>query len=342
MTSFRNLESLFRRGDTEPLEILPPDPAAVTTATHSLLLAGAGPDWWPYAVLVSPEMVAVHLAGAHCPAPRSPWRPGPDPRLWLSTRAEIQHAAEVEQLATVVADMSRSAKGPRPVLLGVYEDGRVYIDVARAPGPLVVTGPEPWVSKVRELLGAQLPSESLASGDVPNTTSEAYWPLRVFDADTISMLGCALAGVVKYPELMRTSMAERRSLLPPTSPAAAYTPALAPAPVSAPVQLPTQMPVPAALPPPVPALTPPPIRAPRPLAPARRPAALPPSAFAAPAASARAAESESAPALAPTPAYSAVPPPPPPRPAPPARPARPAAPPPVDWNDVAVSSAETD
>ena len=336
MTSFRNLESLFRRGDTEPLEVLPPDPAAVTTATHCLLLAGAGPDWWPYAVLVSPEMVAVHLAGAHCPAPRQPWRPGPDPRLWLSTRAEIEHAAEVEQLATVVADMSRSAKGPRPVLLGVYEDGRVYIDVARAPGPLVVTGPEPWVSKVRELLSAQLPAEALSPGDAPNTMSEAYWPLRVFDAHTISMLGCALAGVVKYPELMRTSMAERRSLQPPTSPAAPYTPALPPAPISVPIPAPRQMPVPAALPPPP--LTPPPILAPRPPAPPRRPAALPASAFQAPAASARAAESGSEPA----PAYDAVPPPPPPRPAPPARPARPAAPPPVDWNDVAVSSAETD
>lgn len=368
MTSFRNLESLFRRGDTEPLELLPPDPAAVITATHSLLLAGAGPDWWPYAVLVSPEMVAVHLAGAHCPAPRHPWRPGPDPRLWLSTRAEIQHAAEVERLATVVADMSRSAKGPRPVLLGVYEDGRVYIDVARAPGPLVVTGPEPWVSKVRELLSAQLPSEALAPGDVPNTMSEAYWPLRVLDANTISMLGCALAGVVKYPELMQTSMAERRSLQPPTSPAAAYAPALPPAliptpppapiedrvpamalmptpmptPISAPVQAPRQMPVPAALPPPAP--SPPPIRAPRPPAPPRRPAALPASVFEAPAASARAAESDSGPA--PSPAYNAVPPPPPPRPAPPRSPV-PLLPgntaaPPVNWNDVAVSSAETD
>ena len=340
MTGFRNLDSLLRRG-TEPLDVLPPDPTAVATATHGLLLAGAGPDWWPYAVLVSPDLVAVHLAGARCPAPRHPWHPGPEPRLWLSTRAEIQRAAEAERLGMAV-DTSTSAKGPRPVLLGVYQDGRVYIDVARAPGPLVVSGPEPWVSKVRDLLGAQLPPEALVLGDAPNPMSEAYWPLRVVDPDTISMLGCALAGVVRFPELMRTSMAERRSLLPPTSPAAAYTQASAPTPAL--LSAPIQMPAPAALPAPLPVLMaapapppmPVPMAAPTPMQqPPRRPAppappspAPPPSVFEAPAVSSR------APAPAPRNA-------PPPRPAPPRSPV-PALPPVVDWTDVAVSSAETD
>ena len=218
MTSFRNLESIFRRGSEQELDLQPADPAAVAIATHALLLAGAGPDWWPYAVLVSPEMVAVHLAGANCPAPRTPWRPGPDPRLWLGIRDEIRRTAEYERLAH---DPATAEKGPRPVLLGVYQQGLVYIDVARAPGPLVVSGAEPWAAKVRDLLDSQLSSEALVHEQQPERLPDTYWPIRVFDGSTISMLGCALAGVVKFPELMRSSMAQRRALAFPPTPAAA-------------------------------------------------------------------------------------------------------------------------
>jgi hypothetical protein len=216
VTGFRNLESLFRRGVEQPRDTPAADPVAVSAATHGLLLAGEGPDWWPYAVLVSPGVVAVHLAGARCPAPKPPWRPGPDPRLWLSTRDEIRRTAEYELLAL---DASTSEKGPRPVLLGVYEQGLVYIDVSRAPGPLVVSGQEPWATKVRELLDAQLPPGALVHEQVPERLPDAYWPIRVFDANMISMLGCALAGVVRFPEQMRVSMAHRRALAPPLTPA---------------------------------------------------------------------------------------------------------------------------
>ena len=356
VTSFRNLESLFRRDRDQPLDDLPADPAGVVTATHGLLLAGAGPDWWPYAVLVSPDMVAVHLAGARCPAPKAPWRPGPDPRLWLSGREEIRRTAEHERLPR---SAPTSGKGPRPVLLGVYEQGLVYIDVARAPGPLVVSGAEPWATKVRELLDAQLTSEALVLEQTPERLPDAYWPIRVFDASTISMLGCALAGVVRFPELMRASMAQRRALaLPPTPAAAASAQALTRAQIPAgqmPVQVqpaaPTGMSAQAAsyaqamsyaqtssMAPPTapisaPAYSPPPTQPPR----RPGPPPLPPNAFAAPAVSARAAES----GPRPIPPRSGVPvlpgayAPGPPRPVP-----APPPPPPVSWEDIAVSSAD--
>jgi hypothetical protein len=218
VTGLRNLESLFRRGVEQPRDTPAADPAAVSAATHGLLLAGEGPDWWPYAVLVSPDVVAVHLAGARCPPPKPPWRPGPDPRLWLSTRNEIRRTAEYELLAL---DASTSERGPRPVLLGVYEQGLVYIDVSRAPGPLVVSGEEPWAATVRELLDAQLPPGALVHEPVPERLPGAYWPIRVFDANMISMLGCALAGVVRHPGQMRAAMAHRRALAPAQTPGTA-------------------------------------------------------------------------------------------------------------------------
>jgi hypothetical protein len=221
MTGFRTLDSLFRRGSEHPQDTPPPDPAALPIATYGLLLAGAGPDWWPYAVLVSPDVVALHLAGAQCPAPEQPWRAGPDPRLWLSTRDEILRAAEHEQL---VQDPSARQQGTRPVLLGVYGQGFVYIDVARAPGPLVVSGAEPWATKVRELLALQLSPDALVHGQIPEWLPDAYWPIRVPNANTISMLGCALAGVVHVPEQMGAGLAQRRPLrFPPTPAAAAAT-----------------------------------------------------------------------------------------------------------------------
>ena len=356
VTSFRNLESLFRRGAEQPFDDLPADPAGVATATHGLLLAGAGPDWWPYAVLVSPDMVAVHLAGARCPAPKHPWRPGPDQRLWLSTRDEIRRTAEHERLAQ---HASTSGKGPRPVLLGVYDQGLVYIDAARAPGPLVVSGAEPWATKVRELLDMQLPSEAIVLEQLPERLPETYWPIRVFDATTISMLGCALAGVVRFPELMRASMAQRRALqLPPTPAAAASAQELTRAQTPAYAQAssygdqgssyaqvssyahqaslhahqassyahqassfaqPTQVSQPMQQPPHRPG-------------PPRRPGPqpLPPNVFEAPAVSARAAERAPSP---PVPRAAPAPPSGPPRPIPPP-------PPPVSWDDIAVSSAD--
>ena len=248
MTSFRNLDSLFRRGSEQPRDTPAADPTAVATATYGLLLAGAGPDWWPYAVLVSPGMVAVHLAGAHCPAPTQPWRTGPDPRLWLSTRDEIRRAAQDERL---VHDPSAGAKGTRPVLLGVYEQGLVYIDVARAPGPLVVSGAEPWATKVRELLDMQLPPGALVAEQVPERLPDAYWPIRVFNADTISMLGCALAAVARSPEQMQACLAQPRPLrFPPTPAAAASTHALTRGPAPAPIQALASMPEPSYAPPP--------------------------------------------------------------------------------------------
>ena len=148
-------------------------------------------------MLVSPDMVALHVAGTHCPAPKQPWRAGPDPRLWLSTRDEIRRAAEHEQF---VQDLSAREKGTRPVLLGGYEQGLVYIDVARAPGPLVVSGAEPWATKVRELLDMQLPPRALVHEEVPERLPDAYWPIRVLNANAVSMLGCALGAELRRRE----------------------------------------------------------------------------------------------------------------------------------------------
>jgi hypothetical protein len=353
VSNLPRLDALLRRGTEQPAEEEPAaDPTALTAAARSLLLAGAGPDWWPYAVLVSPTLVAVHLAGAHCPKPAPPWQPGPDERLWIGDREEVRRTAEAEGISV---DAS-AAKGPRPVLLGMYDGGFVYIDVARAPGPLLIAGAEPWATRVRELLDTQLPSGAVRPA-TSESTPAAYWPIQVAASQTISLLGSAIARVLKYPERLAASMATRRSLpgpgASPQAPELALVSGPVPTAVSAFGPAATAALAAATAPSPAPSGSarqpahaaprkPSPPQVPRHPVPQRRPAPPTPPVidFEAPAVSARAAESGAAPGRA-TPTgpstYQSRPASPPPSGSA-ARPPTP--PPPVHWDDVAVSSAD--
>lgn len=112
-----------------------------------------------------------------------------------------------------MADLLAAATVPRPVLLGRYPNGFVYLDVARAPGPLAVRGAEPWAGWVRELLIAQLPAETqVLDGAAP--VSGAHWPVEVNDQGTISVLGAAMAFGIKSPERLDLPIVpSRRSVL---------------------------------------------------------------------------------------------------------------------------------
>jgi hypothetical protein len=355
MSNLPRLDALLRRGGEPAAEEPPADPTALAAAVQGLLLAGAGPDWWPYAVLVSPGIVAVYVAGAHCPQPVRPWEQGHEARLWIGARDEVRRTAEAERIGV---DTSSGGKGPRPVLLGMYEGGFVYVDAARAPGPLLIAGAEPWAGRVRELLDAQLPSGAVLPAGAASTPA-AYWPIQVDASHTISLLGTAMARVVRYPERMAPSMAPRRALPgsgsstqapqlalvsgpAPTAAVSAFGPAAtaalaaATAPKPAPAGAARQQPAHAA------PRKPSPPQVPRHPVPPRRsaPPAPPVIDFEAPAVSARAAESgggagrTTSSAPSPFPSWPAAPP-------PSASAARTTAPPPpVYWDDVAVSSAE--
>lgn len=202
MSSFRS--SLF--GRAAKAGELQPDTATSLAAARALALAGSGPDWWPYVVLVTPAMMAVHVAGAAAPAPAAPWRIGPDPRVWTVSRADAQSALEGGQ---ALADLLEAATYPRPILLGRFTDGFVYLDMARAPGTLAVRGTEPWAGRVRELLIAQL-ADATQVRDGEEGLSGAHWPIEVDEHGRISVLGVAMAVAIKSPERLDLPIAPTR------------------------------------------------------------------------------------------------------------------------------------
>jgi hypothetical protein len=198
-----------------PLEVLLGDTATARAAADAFAQVES-PDamWWPLVASVGVQTVALRLGGLSVPEPAEPWRAGHDPRIWTADRADL-------------ATSARSSPR-RPLVIGRTGDSVVFVDTARAPGPIIVLGDQGSSAEVRDLLARQSPGEP---GGDPEPGAPC-WPVEV-EGETIVLLGLAVARVFStaHRELAARLAAapDPMSAAPESSPVSAAVPAVDPA-----------------------------------------------------------------------------------------------------------------
>lgn len=142
-----------------------------------------GSSAWPFVASVGPETVALRWAGASVPEPAEPWRLGFDARVWVADRDAVPDSAEARGTA---------------VLIGWFEETLVFVNTARAPGPLAVDGDGQEAELLRELIALQtrpwLRQPIQPPGQAQTALGEVrvWWPLRV-EQHAIQLFGLAVA-----------------------------------------------------------------------------------------------------------------------------------------------------
>jgi hypothetical protein len=168
---------LRRHRRAHPLDTLLGDPGTIDAAVGALAATG-GSDRRPYAVAVGRNAVMVHLAAPVVTEPPHPWRATRDPRLWVADRAGIQPPSDAAAC---------------PVAVGYSGEAVVFVDAARAPGPIVVTGAPDTAGAICETLAAQLPDGAVTDREVDGP----HWPLIVQDG-ALYLVGLPVALPFSY------------------------------------------------------------------------------------------------------------------------------------------------
>lgn len=191
---------LRRQRRADPFDGLLDDPGTLRAA-HAALSSAAGADRWPYAAAVGTGTVMVHMAGAEAAEPPHPWRATGESRLWIADW-----------------NVTRFPSSPdiHPVALGHSRERIVFIDAARAPGPIVVAGSPETAGPVCELLAAQLPPGAVTDREVDG----AHWPLVVQDG-VLYLVGLPVAHTFSYAHAVKVATMLRGTARPARDHAAA-------------------------------------------------------------------------------------------------------------------------
>jgi hypothetical protein len=161
------------------------DPGTVRCALSALTTTDGTAHWWPYAAAVGSDHVMVHLAGTQIPEPVEPWSAGPDPHIWIADRGAVGQPPPPDV---------------RPLLIGHTDDKIVFLDAARAPGPITVTGPPDEAGQLYDLLAAQLPEQALSDREIDTT----HWPISV-GGGTINLVGLPVAFAFSYEDALHAA-----------------------------------------------------------------------------------------------------------------------------------------
>ena len=177
------------RRPRRPARVRPPgvllrDPDTVHRALSALSTTDGTAHWWPYAAAIATDHVMIHLAGAQIPEPIEPWLEGADPHIWVTDRVADQPPHPAVRL----------------LLIGHTIDKLVFLDAARAPGPITVTGQPGEAGPVYDLLAAQLPEQALSDREIDTT----HWPISV-QGGTISLVGLPIAFVFCYEDALQAA-----------------------------------------------------------------------------------------------------------------------------------------
>ena len=174
-----------RREERAPrLNSLLADPGLVHAAHDAFAVAERpGSSAWPFVASVGAQTVALRWAGAEVPEPPAPWRSGFDPRVWVADRTAVPDSAGTRGTA---------------VLIGWFDDTLVFVNTARAPGPMAVDGDDEEAELLRELIALQTRPWTRPTTQ-PTTQPQTalgevriWWPMRV-EQHAIQLFGLAVA-----------------------------------------------------------------------------------------------------------------------------------------------------